>query len=98
MKHEFEPLLSDLFRTSCPCSIKFHVLARTAVCTCQVVGTHDSSNPVVEGLGKPLLACDVRFSTSKIILFCSRPCCLFCRLFQIGQSYRRAEAGPQNHH
>lgn len=25
----------------------------------QVVGTHDASNPIKEGLGKPLLTCDV---------------------------------------
>ena len=29
------------------------------VCGCQVVDTHDASNPIVESNGIPLLTCDV---------------------------------------
>ena len=31
---------------------------------CQVVGTHDASNPVKEGKGTPLLTCDVWVSAA----------------------------------
>lgn len=32
----------------------------------QVVGTHDASNPVKEGLGKPLLTCDVSLTNDAL--------------------------------